>query len=99
MFDTKNDADCWRSPSAHLKTTKFTTQILYYFTTSERRMTLKSGRECVRNNTQGFLLCCKGSIDFCFYRNTFGNVLSVLKLLSKSYRISCSLSWLLYFAT
>lgn len=35
MFDTEGDADCWHSPSAHLKTTKFTTQILHYFTTSE----------------------------------------------------------------
>lgn len=37
-------------------------------------------------------------IFFFFNRNMFANVLSILKTLSKSSRIQCSLSRLVYFA-
>lgn len=48
------------------------------------KWTLQRESACDRNNIQSFLLCRKGSIDFYFYRKAFTNVLSILKLLSKS---------------
>lgn len=97
MFDAEEGAVCWHAPSVHVKNIKFTARILSYFTISERQWTLERESKCDRNNMQGFLLCCKGNIDFYFYRNAFTTVLSILKLLPKSYRILCSLSRLIYF--
>lgn len=80
--------------SWHVKNTKCSAQILSYFTISERPVNFV-GSEI---DMQGFLLCCKGDCFFIlFYRNVFINVLSILKLPSKSLRYCLYLSRLVCF--